>query len=407
MKKMLFCLLFAGVAFMAFPMKSWAPFPCIDIIKQVSVDGGLTWHDADTPATAPEIAVGQPVEYRLIVHNCEIYDLENVTINDPELGIVDYLVGYLAAGDSIELDSGDIPELNQPERCTEAGEFENIADVSASPVLNGMTVTDSDPAWVKCISPPLPCIDIEKLISVDGGIIWYDADTEAEAVETEIDQGALYKLIVHNCGSVDLENVTINDPELGIVDYLVGYLAAGDSIELDSGDIPELNQPERCTEAGTFENVASVSASSVLNSTTVTDSDPAWVLCLERGDEGCTPGYWKQPQHWDSWSNYDPANGFFDVFERTITIKWSMTGKPLPITNPTLLQALQANGGGINALARHAVAALLNASNPDVSYAFTVDEVIEMAQAAIDSVELLEATKDLFENANEAGCPLN
>ena len=83
-----------------------------------------------------------------------------------------------------------------------------------------------------------------------------------------------------------------------------------------------------------------------------------------------------------------------------------MSGKPLPITNPTLLQALQANGGGINALARHAVAALLNASSPDVSYPYTVDEVIEMTQAVNDS-ESFKATKYLFENANEAGCPLN
>ena len=40
--------------------------------------------------------------------------------------------------------------------------------------------------------------------------------------------------------------------------------------------------------------------------------------------------------------------------------------------DPTLLDALNSGGGGINALMRHAVAALLNASNPDVDSDFTV-----------------------------------
>jgi len=424
MKKIFLSLAIVFFLIAAFSSNSWAPNFCIDIEKEVSIDGGATWHDADTPIAAPQTAVGEGVEYRLIVNNCGSVDLENVTINDAddaELGIVDFSVGNLAVGESIELYSGDIPQLNQPERCDDIGEKQNIAHVSGS--SSGNVVEDKDPAWVKCLAPPQSCIDIEKLISVDGGITWHDADTEVEAVETEVDQGAQYKLIVNNCGSVDLENVTINDAELGIVDFSVGNLAVGESIELDNGDIPQLNQPERCAESGTFENIAGVDASSVSDGSEVTDSDPAWVSCLERGDEGCTPGYWKQAQHWDSWYNYGPANGFFDVFERTITIKWSMkverplinkttllqangAGKPLPTENPTLLQALQANGGGINALARHAVAALLNASSPNVSYPYTVDEVIEMTKAAIDS-ESFNATKDLFETANEAGCPLN
>jgi hypothetical protein len=37
---------------------------------------------------------------------------------------------------------------------------------------------------------------------------------------------------------------------------------------------------------------------------------------------------------------------------------------------------LGANGGGVNALLRHSSAALLNAANPYVDYAYTVAEVI-------------------------------
>ena len=71
-----------------------------------------------------------------------------------------------------------------------------------------------------------------------------------------------------------------------------------------------------------------------------------------------------------------------------------------------MLQALQAQGGGVNALARHAVAALLNASNPDVASDFTVAQVIALVQAAVASGDF-ETAKNLLAAANEQGCPLS
>lgn len=119
--------------------------------------------------------------------------------------------------------------------------------------------------------------------------------------------------------------------------------------------------------------------------------------------QGCTPGYWKQPQHFDSWVDFSPDDLFDTVFGVDVTLRGN--GRET-FDDPTLLQALDANGGGVNALARHAVAALLNASNPDVQYALSVDEVIAMTQDAIAS-EDFETTKDIFATNNEAGCPLN
>jgi len=75
----------------------------------------------------------------------------------------------------------------------------------------------------------------------------------------------------------------------------------------------------------------------------------------------------------------------------------------------TLLDNLKLGGGGLNALGRHAVASLLNASSPDVDpvAAFdTVAEVIAAYQAAYDS-QSYSTTKDMFEASNEAGCPIN
>jgi hypothetical protein len=69
-------------------------------------------------------------------------------------------------------------------------------------------------------------------------------------------------------------------------------------------------------------------------------------------------------------------------------------------------------GGGLQALSRHAVAALLNAAHPDIDTPPAVDteaEVIALWQAAFDSgdANLIESTKNLFASANEAGCSVD
>jgi hypothetical protein len=111
--------------------------------------------------------------------------------------------------------------------------------------------------------------------------------------------------------------------------------------------------------------------------------------------QGCTPGYWKQKQHFDSWVGYAPGDSFEAVF-----------GRDVP-GNPTLLAALKLTGGGLKALMRHAVAALLSAAHPDINYTFgTPADVIAAFQAAFDS-GVYEPTKDAFDEANNAGCPLD
>lgn len=130
--------------------------------------------------------------------------------------------------------------------------------------------------------------------------------------------------------------------------------------------------------------------------------------------EGCTPGYWKQYHHFDSWEYYMPIDKFSDVFDRVIKIKLKkvkIKGKKkkrkiVYKEDPTLKQALEAKGGKINALARHAVAALLNAASPDVDYEYSEFEVIQMFKDAYDSGDY-EPTKDMFEMANESFCPLD
>lgn len=113
------------------------------------------------------------------------------------------------------------------------------------------------------------------------------------------------------------------------------------------------------------------------------------------GGQGCTPGYWKQSQHFDSWTApYTPNTLFSSVFDD------AFPGK-------TLLQVLSAGGGGLTALGRHTVAALLSSAHAGVNYGVsTPAEVIGAFNAAYPGSDYT-TLKDRFERFNEAGCPLN
>lgn len=126
---------------------------------------------------------------------------------------------------------------------------------------------------------------------------------------------------------------------------------------------------------------------------------------VERGGEGCTPGYWKQPQHFGNWpvdigyTFADAFDGFCDTDDVDLRNPESGT-----ICGLTLLEALGTRGGGVNALARHAAAAWLNAGST-VDFYYSQEEVESMVEAALMSGDY-ETVKDGLAEANEAGCPL-
>lgn len=121
-----------------------------------------------------------------------------------------------------------------------------------------------------------------------------------------------------------------------------------------------------------------------------------FVNALAVGNQGCTPGYWKQDQHFDSW----PVS---------LTTTFADAGFSFGFTG-TLLSGLQAKGGDVNALARHAAAAYLNSLASGVNFSLTTAEVIAIANGTgIYAGLSVEERKDLLEAANQGvgGCPLN
>ncbi len=258
----------------------------IDLVKEVSVDGGSNWFDANTP-NGPNLDFppGDAL-YRLIVTNTGTADyVEDIVINDADLGIVDATVPGLPAGDFTTVDQGDIPELNALGRCTQAGALENISDaVGVCRAANGAPVieaSDFDNAWINCAPPPE--IDILKEVSVDGGANWYDANIPPDfPPEVAFPAGALYRITVSNTGLVDLVNVTVDDPTLGIAGYPVGDLAAGASVLLTDGNIPALDVAQRCDAPGTYTNIAFANGESALTGAAAPEAqDPASIVCVE------------------------------------------------------------------------------------------------------------------------------
>ena len=156
----------------------------------------------------------------------------------------------------------------------------------------------------------------------------------------------------------------------------------------------------------------SLSAMLILGLTTVL------VVKVYACEQGCTPGYWKQPQHFDSWE----ATGLHPdmlVWQAFDTTNW------LPeygiLAEQTLLQTLQKKVGkewnqqpqyihDARILLRHAVASLLNCLHPDIEH---VDYTGAWTQWAVNTVmEEINPEYTLiraywFEKYNEVGCPLD
>lgn len=149
------------------------------------------------------------------------------------------------------------------------------------------------------------------------------------------------------------------------------------------------------------------------------------------GDEGCTPGYWKN--HIDTWEGgvdirvagidktIFPDSLVSDVFDVTFV------GSFASYNDLTLEEALNLGGGGFKALLRHGVAALLNSGEIDgdfvIDYAFDDGQVYHRVRAGLDgaSPQLIEDIADIANandvekkknelaaaNENVGGCPLN
>lgn len=133
--------------------------------------------------------------------------------------------------------------------------------------------------------------------------------------------------------------------------------------------------------------------------------------------QGLTPGFWKQPQHKCYWAPDPLKPNQYKYGDAQTVVKGKKTetvyvngtkfkdvfNASTLDANLTMLQALGLNGGGANALARHATAALLNANHPQIFYRFHAESVIGMVNAAFTSGNTEELKNFLDSENNREG----
>jgi hypothetical protein len=206
--------------------------------------------------------------------------------------------------------------------------------------------------------------------------------------------------VVTNTGQEPLTGVTVVDDQGVVVVCPADGLDVGESMTCTATGIAQLGQ---------YANIGTASGTAP-GGRVVSDSDPSHYLGVAEppppGDEGCTPGYWKN--HPGSW----PPTGY-STGQRVDSVFAGSSGYP-DLAAATLMQALSFGGGpGVEGAAeillRAAVAALLNAAHPGVAYPRSVAQVVTDVDAALlshdrDTMLVLAAALDAD---NNLGCPLN
>jgi hypothetical protein len=161
-------------------------------------------------------------------------------------------------------------------------------------------------------------------------------------------------------------------------------------------------------QADAYTNTATVLATEPKTGQGVSATDTARYFG-RTGAEGHTPGFWKTnvdtknavawPRQLDGSLVFDPLQPISSLF----------AGLPTELASLTLVDGIGLQGGGIEALLRHAISGVLNATHPYVAYPLSALEIVTLTNAAIASgdASTIESLKNRFQGFNELGSDLD
>ncbi len=222
------------------------------------------------------------------------------------------------------------------------GEHPNTATIIETSQSDDATVT------VNCTNPS---VDIEKATNGE------DADTPTGPIIIVGNQ-VNWTYVVTNTGDVTLTDIQVTDNQGVAVTCPKDILTVGESITCTASGVAV---------AGQYANIGTVIGS--YGETVVDDADPSHYFGEQMATEWCSPGYWRQPHHLDSWTatGYSPSNFFLASFPNYIIPTAKKNPKFAPKANPTLMDILsspQIYGGD----AFNMVGELLSEAHPDVYF---------------------------------------
>ena len=343
----------------------------------VSIEKRTNGQDADLPP-GPTVLVGQTVSWTYLVTNTGEVGLTGIAVTDDKGVAVSCPKTALEPGESMTCTASGTATI---------GQYNNSGTVAGTPP-SGPAVTASDPSHYFGAKGD---IGIEKLVN---GV---DADTPPGPTIL-VGDPVLWTYVVTNTGNIRLTSVSVTDNQGVTVTCPKTVLTPGESMTCTASGSAVVGQ---------YANVGTATAQpNGFSGVTVTAEDPAHYLGIALGNQGCTPGYWKN--HTDSWppTGYSPSQKVNTVFANAMTFYPTLG-------NATLLDALGFAGGpggegAAEILLRAGVAALLNASHPGVAYPRTPASVIaDVNNALLQTRDAMLTLAAQLDADNNLGCPLN
>ncbi|MCO5195130.1 MAG: right-handed parallel beta-helix repeat-containing protein [Anaerolineae bacterium] len=201
--------------------------PTHTIQKQVSVDGGATWHDADAP-TGPTLLTGYDPQFRVIASHTGNVDIL-LDVTDPTLPTLNVTDVDLAPGDTDKVIAGPITAS------WAEGQQTNTVTVDARYAPSGPVLWSDSQTDVASYYGANPSYSAEKQVSIDDGATWHDADT-VTGPELLIGNDPQYRVIATHTGNIDI-TLAVTDPTLPALDVTDVPLSVGDTDVVIAGPV--------------------------------------------------------------------------------------------------------------------------------------------------------------------------
>jgi uncharacterized repeat protein (TIGR01451 family) len=326
-------------------------------------------------------AAGDVLTYQVVVSNTGNVTLTDVTVTDPLTG--QNISGLtLAPGESQEFETQYV--LTQADLDNRGGGDDDVDNTATADSAQTAPVSDS-------VAVPLiynPDLMILKTADVS------DVDEVGDLIN--------YTISVSNTGNITLTGLQVTDTLIedtlaprdndmnGVIDGDIdadGLMDVGETwywtgqYAVTSDDY---NAAVLSTNPYYIQNTATADSNE-----TDPESSSEDVLFIKPMFEGLSHGYWKT--HASDWDGVATSMSFEEFFfgsqvpELSWKVKTNGNGKDKFATQQdiTLMQALQLTGGDSAALAREAVAAVLNVRDEDVTYRFTEEQIKEWVTEAL------------------------